>query len=136
MHHTLYIKNELCELSRVFEFIERNLPSCLSDKRKLSQVKLAIEELVANVIMYAYGERKDQDIQIEMECRGTLLQVTVIDSGIPFNPLESKDPDLSLSVEERPIGGLGIFLVKQLMTELRYERASGKNVLTMIKDLG
>ena len=70
MHHTLYIKNELCELSRVFEFIERNLPSCLSDKRKLSQVKLAIEELVANVIMYAYGERKDQDIQIEMECRG------------------------------------------------------------------
>ena len=126
MHHTLYIKNELCELSRVFEFIERNLPSCLS----------AIEELVANVIMYAYGERKDQDIQIEMECRGTQLQVTVIDSGIPFNPLESKDPDLSLSVEERPIGGLGIFLVKQLMTELRYERASGKNVLTMIKDLG
>ena len=82
MHHTLYIKNELCELSRVFEFIERNLPSCVSDKRKLSQVKLAIEELVANVIMYAYGERKDQDIQIEMECRGTQLQVTVIDSPI------------------------------------------------------
>lgn len=136
MHHTLYIKNELCELSRVFEFIEQNLPPYVSDKRMLSQVKLAVEELVTNVIMYAYGEEKGQDIQIEMECRGSRLQITVIDSGIPFNPLENKDPDLSLSVEERPIGGLGIFLVKQLMTELSYKRMGGKNILTMIKDLG
>ncbi len=135
MCHTLYIKNELSELARLYDFIDQHVAPCIANKQTVAQVKLAIEELVTNIILYAYGEQKNQTIQIEMECQGKRLKITVTDSGIPFNPLEKKDPDLSLSLEDRPIGGLGIFLVKQLMNEVYYERSSEKNIFTMIKDL-
>ena len=75
------------------------------------------------------------DIGIDMGCDDGLLKIVITDNGIPFNPLETREPDITLPLEERPIGGLGIFLVKQLMTDVRYDRSEGKNRLTMTKEI-
>ena len=72
---------------------------------------------------------------IDMGCDDGLLKIVITDNGIPFNPLETREPDITLPLEERPIGGLGIFLVKQLMTDVRYDRSEGKNRLTMTKEI-
>ena len=87
------------------------------------------------IILYAYPDKKDQDIRIDMSYEHKRLTIVITDTGIGFNPLERQEPDLTLSLEERPIGGLGIYLVKQLMTEVSYSRSAGKNILTMTKDI-
>ena len=71
--------------------------------------------------------KKDQDIRIDMSYENKRLTIVITDTGISFNPLERQEPDLTLSLEERPTGGLGIYLVKQLMTEVSYSRSAGKN---------
>ena len=100
-------------------------------------INLALEEVVCNVMLYAYPGRKDGKVfveytEIENE-QGKQLIFTVSDSGIPFDPTKQKEADTSLSAEDREIGGLGIHLVRQLMDEIRYERVEGKNILTLVK---
>lgn len=135
MASTLHIKNELGNLTLLAEFLEQNMQGKVLDETLQMQLQLVLEEVVVNVISYAYPGETDKDIFVEIGWNGGCMEITVIDSGIPFNPLEKEDPDLTLSVEERPIGGLGIYLVKQLMTDVHYIRREGKNILTMIKDM-
>ncbi|WP_459188694.1 ATP-binding protein [Parabacteroides sp. APC149_11_2_Y6] len=135
MTTTLHIKNELGNLTLLSEFLEQNMQGKILDETLQMQLQLVLEEVVVNVISYAYPGETDKDIFVEIGWNGGCMEITVIDSGIPFNPLEKEDPDLTLSVEERPIGGLGIYLVKQLMTDVHYIRRDGKNILTMIKDM-
>lgn len=135
MASTLHIKNELGQLALVYSFIEQETSCTGLDESVRKQIKLALEEAVTNVILYAYPDRKDQDIRIDLNCSGGMLKIEITDTGLPFNPLERETPDLTLSVEERPVGGLGIFLVTQLMDDVRYRRLAGKNVLTMIKNI-
>ncbi len=135
MTTTLHIKNELGNLTLLSEFLEQNMQGKILDETLQMQLQLVLEEVVVNVISYAYPGETDKDIFVEIGWNGGGMEITVIDSGIPFNPLEKEDPDLTLSVEERPIGGLGIYLVKQLMTDVHYIRRDGKNILTMIKDM-
>lgn len=135
MTTTLHIKNELGNLTLLSDFLEQNMQGKVLDETLQMQLQLVLEEVVVNVISYAYPGETDKDIFVEIGWNGRCMEITVIDSGIPFNPLEKEDPDLTLSVEERPIGGLGIYLVKQLMTDVHYIRRDGKNILTMIKDM-
>lgn len=135
MANTLHIKNELGQLALVYTFIERETVRAGLDESLQKQVKLALEEAVTNVILYAYPDKKEQDISIDLCVADGKLKIAIIDSGLPFNPLEKACPDLTLSADERPIGGLGIFLVTQLMDEVRYTCPEGKNVLTMIKNI-
>ncbi len=100
-------------------------------------INLALEEVVSNVMLYAYPGRKDGKVfveytEIENE-QGKQLIFTVSDSGIPFDPTKQKEVDTSLAAEDREIGGLGIHLVRQLMDEIRYERVDNKNILTLVK---
>ena len=99
------------------------------------RLNLALEEAVTNVVMYAYpaGEEGDVDIVAALS-EGSLL-FTISDKGIPFDPTKKEDADITLGVEERQIGGLGIFLVRQLMDTVEYERKDGYNILTMKKKL-
>lgn len=100
---------------------------------KLSQVRLAAEEVLVNVINYAYPD-KPGDVEIfcaPLKDKGIVVDIK--DSGFPFNPLEKAEPDTSLPMEKRKIGGLGIFLAKKVMDELTYERKENKNVLRLIK---
>ena len=135
MTNTLIIKNELEQLTRLYAFLDRQAVAYGLEELQLMQVKLALEEAVTNVILYAYPDKKDQDIRIDMSYENKRLTIVITDTGTDFNPLERQEPDLTLSLEERPIGGLGIYLVKQLMTEGTYSRSAGKNILTMTKDM-
>ncbi|MCD8267347.1 MAG: ATP-binding protein [Parabacteroides sp.] len=135
MTNTLYIKNELEQLTRLYEFLNQQTTAYGWEEQLLMQIKLAVEEVVTNVILYAYPGKKDQDIRIDMSLENGLLTIVITDNGIAFNPLEREEPDISLPMEERPIGGLGIYLVKQLMTNVTYTRSSEKNTLTMTKKI-
>jgi anti-sigma regulatory factor (Ser/Thr protein kinase) len=103
------------------------------DAEKLNAIQLAAEEILVNVIHYAYpGGQGD----IEIMCRNTKegeIIIQIMDWGIAFDPMAKEDPDINLPLEERQIGGLGIFLVKKLMDQVKYHRENGKNILTLIK---
>lgn len=134
MTNTLIIKNDPGQLALLYEFLEQLADSCSISTPQQMEIKLALDEAVTNVIQYAYPGTTG-DIRIDIECDNRKLKITITDKGIPFNPLENKEPDITLPLEERPIGGLGIFLVKQLMTDVSYQRSEGYNILTMTKDI-
>jgi anti-sigma regulatory factor (Ser/Thr protein kinase) len=96
-------------------------------------VSLAIEELVTNCIKYGYKDSNSHTIDFLLRVDGQILRLEVIDDGSPFNPLEAPRPDLSLPPEQRPIGGLGLHLLRELADEMRYERRDGTNRLSLTK---
>ena len=96
-------------------------------------INLAIEEAVTNVIMYAYPQDEEHDFILCTELAGNQLTFKLIDSGKEFDPTTRPDVDVTLSVEDRPIGGLGIFFMRKIMNTVEYQRIDGKNILTMVK---
>lgn len=131
MYSELNLHNTITEVEKLAPWCEQIGEENSLGMPEIFQLNLALEEAVSNVINYAYPEQEGMPISLTMSSEDNTLVFTLTDEGIPFNPLESKEPDLSLSAEERPIGGLGIFLVKQLMEKVEYKRAEGKNILTM-----
>ncbi|MBQ1606925.1 MAG: ATP-binding protein [Bacteroidales bacterium] len=100
------------------------------------KIRLSIEETVENVVQYAYKDSIGwMEVETNLDDKALMLTVTLKDAGKPFNPLEMPDPDITLSVEEREIGGLGIYLCKQLMDEVTYRYEDGCNILTMKKNI-
>lgn len=98
-------------------------------------VHLVCEEIVINVVDYAYPDNDNGYLNIEVAKNETELVIQFRDGGIPFNPLQRKQPDISLPLEERQIGGLGIFLVQQMMDMVSYEYSNNENVLTIKKNI-
>ena len=130
----LKIEATVENLPIVTEFIIAPLEEMDCKPKILMQLELVIEELFVNVARYASKPNVGNCIVCKsFEDNPRAINVTFIDSGIPYNPLEQKDPDTSLGVEEREIGGLGIFLVKKNVDEIIYEYADGKNILRMKK---
>ena len=106
------------------------------DAKGQTQVELALEEVLVNVINYAYPQDQNPPGTIEVECSWDdrqILTIVVADQGAAFDPLNKPDPDTTLSIEERDIGGLGIYLTKKMMDQVTYDRSRGKNKLTMVK---
>ncbi len=101
-----------------------------------NQIDLALDEAVTNVVMYAYPKGSSGDVTISAEATDTQLTIIISDHGVAFDPTRTEDPDITLSAEERPIGGLGIFLVKQVMDSIDYRRTpDGINELTLRKEI-
>lgn len=98
-------------------------------------LRLVLEELVVNVVNYAYGEGGDGPLEITVDNSEEAIVITLTDQGVPFNPLQQEAPDTSLDAEERPVGGLGIFLVRQMMDNVGYRYEAGRNVLTVVKKI-
>lgn len=96
-------------------------------------VSLAIEELVTNCIKYGYQDANGHTIDFLLSVDEGVLSLEVVDDGNPFNPLDAPRPDLSLPPEKRPIGGLGLHLLRELADEMRYERRDGTNRLSLTK---
>ena len=96
------------------------------------QIELAVDEVLANIAMYAYPESSGT-ATMRFCCTDRTAEIVFIDSGIPYNPLENPEPDVTLPAEKRKIGGLGIFLVRKMADEVLYRREDGKNVLTVRK---
>ena len=126
------IDNEVSEIAKAVEFVATRTEDLPFSMKIKNQLEVAVDEIMSNIVYYAYGKEKGRaSLRIDRDDQGILITVT--DRGIPYNPLEKEDPDVTLSAEERGIGGYGIFIVKKVMDELKYEYADGKNILRMRK---
>ena len=120
----------------IIAFVEQELDQLGCSFRTKMQINIAIDELYSNIAQYAYDRDCGQvTVTIDTEQNPPAVTITFQDDGKPFNPLERKDPDVTLSAKERSIGGLGIYLVKKSMDDVRYEYKDGKNTLTIRKTL-
>ena len=134
-NNTLVLKNRLEELEKLQPFVE-NIGKNLSLPTSLvSSINLALEEAIVNIINYAYPEGKMGDIRLKasFDSEPSRILFELTDSGIPFDPTSVKEADVTLGIEERPVGGLGIFMMRKLMDEVTYKRQEEKNILLMIK---
>lgn len=130
----LELEASVDSIEKITDFINAELEAMDCPMKAQMQIDVAVDEVFANIANYAYEGAKGGAVvcfEAQDDPRGAVI--TFVDRGIPFNPLESKDPDTSLSAEERQIGGLGIFLVKKTMDEMRYERRGEENVLRITK---
>ena len=119
--------------SEIIEFVMSS-PDIPDDDVLKFKLRLSIEEAVENVVRYAYdGGIGWLETNIDFNQDTLLLTIQLRDAGVPFNPLEKEDPDLTLSAEDRNIGGLGIYLCKKMMDNIEYRYEDGNNVLTMTK---
>ena len=125
---TLSLEQDLSEIEKIPSFIE----SLGLDEKTTDELNLAIEEAVTNIISYSSGKG---DIEINAKKKTDRVIVTLKDNGKPFDPTSTIEPDISSTPNDRPIGGLGIFLVRRLMDEVSYDRKDGVNSLTLIKKL-
>lgn len=130
----LTIKNEVDELTKLPEFVDTVCEEAGVDMALIASLNLALEEAATNVVLYAY-DGETGFVDIDAIYTPQQLKFVITDTGIPFDPTQMKDADITLSAEERPIGGLGIFLVRQIMDTVHYERVNDHNVLTLIKNL-
>jgi anti-sigma regulatory factor (Ser/Thr protein kinase) len=131
----LVIKNELPELTRVAGAIDEFVAARGLPARLAFELNLVLEEVLTNIISYGYEDASPHTIKIRAAREGEWISLAVEDDGRTFDPLVAveKEPDLTASIEDRPIGGLGIFLVKKLMDELEYRRQNKNNLLSMKK---
>jgi sigma-B regulation protein RsbU (phosphoserine phosphatase) len=129
------IANSLEEIRRVNEAIEAFAEAHGLEAKMRRQLNLVCDELLNNTISYGYVDDSEHEIQLTATIVGGLLRVTISDDGIPFNPFELDEPDTGLSVEDRPIGGLGVHLVRNLMDRVSYERRGALNLVQLEKEL-
>lgn len=132
----LTLVNRAAEVSRVQDSLEKFARVHEIPDRKLHEVQLALEEHLTNITRYGHKDDSEHSIKVVIELAASELEIRVEDDGCPFNPLEQPTPDLSKPIEERPIGGMGIHMMRNSLDELKYRRVGGKNLLTMIKRLG
>jgi sigma-B regulation protein RsbU (phosphoserine phosphatase) len=129
----LVLPNDIATIPQLNEFIDTVAEEVGLDMSLTMSLNLALEEAVVNVMDYAYPEGQRGDVDIEVTADQQWLTFVISDTGMAFDPTAKEDVDTTLSAEERPIGGLGIFLVRQLMDVIDYKREGNKNVLTLRK---
>lgn len=123
-------------VDKITEFINTELEKLDCPIKTQKQIDIAADEIFSNIAHYAYEGKEDSaEIRLEKSDNPKAVTLTFIDSGIPYNPLEKPDPDVTLSADVREIDGLGIFIVKKTMDEVKYERKDGKNILSVTKYL-
>lgn len=132
--NTLCMSNDIEELNKLEPFLNGIFEREHLDMSMLPQIDLALEEAVTNIIMYAYPEGEKGTAELTVEVADGQISATLIDSGIPFNPLQQQEANLDVSLEERKIGGLGIHLIREIMDVVEYAYEDGRNVLKMKKN--
>ena len=131
----LTIPNHLSENSRVKKHFDTFAEDYGIPEKVRLKMNVVFDELLTNIISYAYQDNKEHDIGIKVELSADRLKVSMVDGGIPFNPLGLETPDTGLPLEEREIGGLGIHLVRNMMDKVSYRRRIDKNVITVVEYL-
>lgn len=120
----------------VTEFVDSQLEELNCPMKAQFQINIAIDELFGNIAHYAYDpDVGPATVRVEVEEDPLAVIITFMDGGVPYDPLAKSDPDTTLSAEERDIGGLGIFLVKKSMDEIKYEYKNGQNILRIKKHI-
>lgn len=135
MERTLILRNDISEVERLSTFIEELGKDFTLGPDVIFNLNLVLEEAVVNIINYAYPKEKNESIYLSASLYGSSIVFTLTDTGKEFDPTTVPDADITLSADDREIGGLGIFLIRHIMNEVKYERIEGKNVLTLQKKL-
>jgi serine/threonine-protein kinase RsbW len=128
--------NDRSEIRRLGELAERfGADARLSDDEVMA-INLVLDEVVTNVIEYGYEDAGRHEIAVTLTVEGNTLTIRIEDDGRAFDPLAAPPPDLAAPIEDRPVGGLGIHIVRSVMDAVDYQRRGGRNVLTMRRTLG
>ena len=123
-------------ITAVTMFVDEQLEALECSMKAQMQLDVAVDELFTNIASYAYPSGTgNATIRLDFDPADRMFSITFIDSGIPYNPLEKPDPDVTLSAEERSIGGLGIFLVKKTMDDMTYRYENNQNIVTIRKKI-
>lgn len=121
-------------IEAVTDFVNQQLEELACPMKAQMQINIAIDELFSNIAHYSYNPEIGQaTVRVEVMENPLAVSITFIDNGVPYDPLSKEDPDLTLSAEERQIGGLGIYMVKKSMDEITYEYKDGQNILSIKK---
>ena len=135
MRKELRIKNQISELEKVAQFVEEIGEELGLSMELQMNLNLVMEEMVTNVIFYAYPEGEVADIELLAKSDGKELTFVLSDQGKEFDPTAKEDADLDVNPVDRELGGMGIFIVKNIMNKVTYQRLEGKNLLTMTKGI-
>ena len=135
MEKSIILTNDISEVSKLNEFVEEIGNEFSLTPDVVFNLNLVLEEAVVNVINYAYPKEEHQSIYLSASLRKGSIVLILTDTGKEFDPTLAPEVDITLSADERQIGGLGIFLIRQIMNEVRYERIDGKNILTLEKKI-
>ena len=130
---SIVLKNDVREVTRLDAFVRDTCSAIHLDEATATNVGLAVEEAAVNVMRYAYPEETKGEIRIKAIVIDGKMIFEIRDNGKPFNPTVAAQPDITLSAEQRPIGGLGIYLIRQYMDVMSYRRENGSNILTLVK---
>lgn len=132
------LKNSLEEIQRMTDFVQEFGKSVGLSEWDTVAFSLAIEELMTNTIDYGYAgiPEGEAELSLEMRKEGDRIRAVLTDTGVAFNPLEQEEADLTIPVEDRAIGGLGVHLVKKMMDHVSYEHREGRNIIRMDRVMG
>ena len=130
------LKATIENVRQITEWIDSELEKLDCSMKAQMQIDVAIDELVSNIAHYAYSPGTGSvTVQFDFDPETRTVVLTFIDSGVPYDPLQNADPDVTLPVEKRRIGGLGIFLVRKTMDHMSYRRDGGRNILEIRKKI-
>ena len=130
------IKASVELLDEVIDWMDEMLLSCGFTGSAKIQLDIATEEIYVNIAHYAYSNKEDGRAIIDIEVpKDDYVSITFYDNGVPYDPLAKEDPDITLSADDRPIGGLGIYMVKKSMDEVAYRHENGQNIFTIGKKI-
>lgn len=132
----LTIEARIENLGKVQEFVQKQLEQYGCSKKVLQKIDVAVDEIFSNIAQYAYApDTGSMAVGVELIQEKRAVCVTFVDKGKAYNPLQAPDPDIDLPLDLRPVGGLGIYLVRKLMDEIRYTRNGNENILQVVKNL-
>lgn len=129
------LKNDLSELSRLATELEAFGNAESLNPQTVQQINLALDELVTNTINYGYEQAGQGRIEVEIDRKGDVVEICLNDNAKAFDPFSAKEPDIDADIDDRPIGGLGVFLVRNLMDTCDYRREGNRNVVQLSKKL-
>lgn len=135
MNKEIQIRNQINDLQQVAIFVEEIADELQLNPEMTMSFNLVLEEMVSNVIFYAYPKGKDAPINLKAVSDNSMLSFVITDEGQPFDPTACEDADMSINPADRQLGGMGIFITRQIMDEVNYQRVNGCNVLTMKKSI-
>ena len=129
------IRNRREEFRKVVEAVDRLAAEHHLDADVVGDMQVALDEVLTNIVDYGYTDDTEHEIRIRLRVLGSAIEATIEDDGVPFNPLESTVPDTRAPLRERRIGGIGLHFVKNLMSEVSYNRVAGHNRLVLRKKM-